>query len=141
VFVVVIFNGIQPLSKLTSKVGVISGSIHICLENTSVPQLLVTDKVAVYVPGELYACVWFVMEFVLLTFTIVPSPKSHLKLAAVEQFGLSPITELFVKIIGLFIQLISVESNLDTDGSKITILFIVDSVIEHAFSILKTAMN
>ena len=115
--------------------------MQICLENTSVPQLLVTDKVAVYVPGEVYECIWFVREFVLITFTIVPSPKSHLKFAALEQFGLSPIIDLFVNVIGLLIQLISVDSNLDIDGSNITILFIVDSVIEHAFSILKTAMN
>ena len=138
VFVVLTVNGIQPSMVFTLKLADISGSIHISLVKISVPQLLVTDKVAVYVPGDVYACVWSVIKFVLLSFITVPSPKSHLKLAAVPQFGLSPIIELFEKAICVFTQLVFGDSNLAIEGSKITILFIVDLIGEKCYHYIIT---
>ncbi len=77
----------------------------------------------------------------MLSFTIVKSPKSHLKFAALVQPGLSPIIDVFTNSILLFTQLVLIDSKSATEGSKIVILSIVNVVVAHAFCTAKVAIN
>ena len=72
---------------------------------------------------------------------IVPSPKSHLKLASFSQSGLSPIVELFVNKIAVFEQFSIVVSNFDTEGIKTFMFEIVNLVFPQEFLTFKYAIN